>query len=551
MAPILVDGRGRYSRQLHNVATVYNVYRIVLPIVLLLTYISTYGTQSLGIINPRLFVQVTSAYVLLGLASTMLSSWNSNLALERRYLTTVFLLDILVLSFMAYLSGGVVSGLTLLLLVNIAFANMLLQGRIGIFIAAIATLGIIYCEAYLTLNYNDYPGQFVQAGILGAILFATSLYIQSASKRAMAAAQLAEEQATSIVDLEKLNNEIIQRMRTGIMVVNSDNEVITMNNAAHNLLGPILSSETVEGKIHHCLPDQLEHQIKNWRDNPLKQGDLIKVPGPNVSLQTNFAYLTRESDSDILVFIENQSRIMQRIRQTKLASLGRLTANIAHEIRNPLGAISHAGQMLQESEHLSSDESRMLEIILNQSNRMNQIIEEVLDVSRHKDITPTLIELKSWLASFIDQYRESNSECDEIQLDFQGDDTQLRIIKGQLERVFTNLFDNGLRYSRKATGRATLKVVAGVKAGAGGRMQPFVSVIDRGPGLKEEAESRLFEPFHTTESKGTGLGLYISKELCEANQATLDYSVTDEGTSCFTVNFSNPYPGRQDQSVNN
>ncbi|MBT8145451.1 MAG: HAMP domain-containing histidine kinase, partial [Gammaproteobacteria bacterium] len=172
----------------------------------------------------------------------------------------------------------------------------------------------------------------------------------------------------------------------------------------------------------------------------------------------------------------------------------------------------------------------------------------VLDVSRHKDAAPTLIDLKTWISDFVQQYQESNSECDEISFDYQGDPAQLRVISSQLERVFTNLFDNGLRYSRKATGRATLSVTAGIKPGAGGRSHPFVSVVDRGPALDEEAESRLFEPFHTTESSGTGLGLYISKELCEANQATLDYSISDDGTSCFTVNFSNSAPAKSEQT---
>ncbi len=545
------DRQDQYARQLHNVATVYHVYRIILPVVLLLTYVSAYATPVLGIVNPRLFVQVTVGFVLLGLAIAVLANLNRKLALQQRFLTTVFLFDILILSFLAYLSGGVVSGLSLLLIVNIAFANMLLQGRIGVFIAAVATLSIIYSEAYLTLTFTDYPAQFMQSGILGAILFATSLYIQYASRRAMAAARLAEEQATSIVDLEKLNNEIIQRMRTGIMVIDSSDKVVTWNNAAQSLLAPVIDADTDENRLRGALPEQLKQQIASWRANPLYQGEPIKVPGSNTNLQSNFAYLNAEADSDILVFLENQSRIMQRIRQTKLASLGRLTANIAHEIRNPLGAISHAGQMLKESDHLSSDEHRMLEIILNQSDRINQMIEEVLDVSRHKDLAPTVIDLQHWMEDFVKQYRDSNSTCDEIDYTYQGSPTQLRIITSQLERVFTNLFENGLRYSRKATGRASLRVKAGVTQGVGNRQHPFVSVIDNGQALDEEAESRLFEPFHTTESGGTGLGLYISKELCEANQATLDYSASDQGTSCFTVNFSSPLSNQSEQPANN
>jgi two-component system sensor histidine kinase PilS (NtrC family) len=205
--------------------------------------------------------------------------------------------------------------------------------------------------------------------------------------------------------------------------------------------------------------------------------------------------------------------------------------------------------MLQESAGLSGEERRMLEIIINQSFRMNRIIEEVLDVSRHKDIAPNPVELKNWLDEFVRQYRISHREAEQIDFEYVGDNLQIRVIVSQLERVLTNLFDNGLRYSNKATGRATLQVKAGLKKGAGDRAQPFISVIDNGPGLDEEAESRLFEPFHTTEASGTGLGLYISKELCEANQATLDYSVTDEGTSCFTINFGNPFQTVKEQSV--
>jgi two-component system sensor histidine kinase PilS (NtrC family) len=527
-----------YTRQIRNVSMVYNAYRIVLPLVLLLTYLSNSGSPGLGSLNPRLFVIFASACTLFGTLTLIGVTLRPRLNQNQRFQTAILLVDVLVLAFLTYLSRGLLSGLSLLLIVNVAFASMLIRGRIGTFIAAVATLAVMFCEVYLTLSLSDFSGQFMQAGILGIILFATSLYIQTVSSRALEAARLAEEQATSIVDLEKLNNEIIQRMRTGIVVVNSENTIITLNMAAKSLLGPVLITEQIDGKTRQTLPAQLKDQIETWRGNPLRQGNLLKVPGPNVSLQTNFAYLTPEADSDILVFVEDQSRIMQRMRQTKLASLGRLTANIAHEIRNPLGAISHAAQILQESEQLSDEEKRLLEIILKQSDRINRIIEEVLDASRHRDIAPTLVSLRDWLNEFVKQYRDSNRDCETIEFEFSGDEIVIRLITSQLERVFTNLFDNGLRYTKKATGHATLKVIAGRKADAGGRSQPFISVIDQGPGLDEEAESRLFEPFHTTESSGTGLGLYISKELCEANQATLDYSITDHGTSCFTVNFS-------------
>jgi len=129
--------------------------------------------------------------------------------------------------------------------------------------------------------------------------------------------------------------------------------------------------------------------------------------------------------------------------------------------------------------------------------------------------------------------------CDEIVLEMESDDMDVNVIPGQLEQVLNNLFDNGLRYSRKATGRATLTLQAGLNDRDGDE-QPYLHIIDDGPGIEGEAEARLFEPFNTTEESGTGLGLYISKELCEANQSQLSYGCTPEGKSRFSIYFSHP-----------
>ena len=223
----------------------------------------------------------------------------------------------------------------------------------------------------------------------------------------------------------------------------------------------------------------------------------------------------------------------------KLASLGRLTASIAHEVRNPLGAISHAGQLLHESVSVSGDDKRMIEIILDHCNRINLIIEDVLDASRHDDTSGKRISINEWLPRFIENYKATHEACDEIELVLETDDIQVNVITGQLEQVLNNLFDNGLRYSKQQTGVATLEVRAGIETNAG-ESQPFVHIIDDGPGIDEEAEVLLFEPFHTTEATGTGLGLYISKELCEANQSQLVFSRTENNKSCFSIYFSHP-----------
>lgn len=539
----------QYTGQIDNVSIVYNIYRIVLPLVLLVTYLSDPARTLLGEVDPTLFLQVSIAYIAFGVIVISLFTTATKVINGQHFLTGTLILDILATTLIIYSCGGISSGLGLLIIVTVASGSILIRGRISTFLAAVATLSIIYSELYLALSSENGPNQFVQTGILGAILFATSLYIQAVTDRIYKTALLADKQAKSIVDLEKLNNEIIQRMRTGVVVVNHDHEIVSMNSAAKSALTPILDgpdlgrptidkpSDVIDNK--HKLPDALEVQLKLWKINPKRQPQPIRIPHSNKQVQLNFAFLRPGMEADVLVFLEDNRQIVQRVRQMKLASLGRLTASIAHEVRNPLGAISHASQLLKESETASADDKRMIEIILDHCNRVNMIIKDVLDVSRHDDTSAQKINLSTWLGSFIENYKTTHEQCDEIELDMHEPDTQVNVITGQLEQVLNNLFDNGLRYSMKNSNRATLRIIAGLDS-KDGDYQPYIHVIDDGVGINDSDEGSLFEPFHTTESSGTGLGLYISKELCEANQAQLSYSKTEEGKSCFSIYFSHP-----------
>lgn len=533
----MAERTAQYTHQLHNVSVVYNIYRIVLPLVLLVTYISGPGITQLGALAPTLFVQVTAAYAIFGVAITFFTPASLRLLENPNILASTIVIDILAMTLIIYTSGGTTSGLGLLLIVTIASGSILIRGRISTFLAAIAALALIYSELYLSLSLDAPPNRFIETGILGTILFATSLYVQTVTDRIYKAALLADQQAGAIIDLEKLNNEIIQRMRTGVVVVNPEREIVSMNSAARMTLTPLLKSIPAESSNRQILPEALSEQLNLWKINPKRQPQPITIPITNKQVQLNFALLKPEKDSDILVFLEDNRQIVQRVRQMKLASLGRLTASIAHEVRNPLGAISHASQLLRESDSVSSADKRMIEIILDHCNRVNMIIEDVLDASRHDDTSAQRIALADWVKTFIENYRATHELCDEIELQVKAANLEINVISGQLEQVLNNLFDNGLRYSKKQTGKATLQVELGIDK-RDGDDQPYLYVIDDGPGIDEEAEGRLFEPFHTTEPTGTGLGLYISKELCEANQSQLVYRKTKTGKSCFSIYFS-------------
>tara|TARA_R100001377_G_scaffold81719_1_gene61419 strand:- start:1963 stop:3588 length:1626 start_codon:yes stop_codon:yes gene_type:complete len=525
-----------------RILQIYNVYRVALAIILLLSFLTGATTTQLGNHNPPLFLYTTEAYLGFSMLVFFVFKPEQSFKARQRLLSTLFIIDILSIALLTYSSRGVLSGLGLLHLVTIAAGSILIVGRMSTFLAAIASIAIIYSEIYLSFTRNIPVNQYVQSGLLGALLFATSLYLQTLADRMRRSALLAARQASDILSLEQLNQLIIARMRTGILVLGQEGNIITANDAANQMLALPPIDERANSGLESTasptvLPEILLDNLNHWKDNKTKRPPTFSVDNSGPQLQASFTYLTPQPDSSVLVFLEDSSHLIQRVKQLKLASLGRLTASIAHEIRNPLGAISHATQLLAEDSQLSATDRRLLEIIITHSARVNQIIEDVLHMSRHKQVRTQRVNLHDWLTDFVDNYRESHKFHGEIQIDIQPRSTEVRIITNQLEQILNNLVENGLRYSEKQTGKPSLQFRGGISDRDD---IPVLHVIDDGPGIDEKTEEHLFEPFHTTEATGTGLGLYISKELCEANQAQLSYKRTEQGKSCFSIRFAHP-----------
>jgi len=531
------------SEQNFRILQIYNIYRLALSAILLATFLTNPISTQLGNLLPGLFLQSALAYTAFSLLVLLLFRGREHHVTQQRLLSALFIGDILALTFLSHASSGVESGLALLLLVTIAAASLMLQKRMSPFLAAIATLAIIFSEVYLNLRMDVPANQYIQAGLLGALLLAASIYLESLAERMRVSAQLAAEQASSIVNLEQLNQLIIKRMRTGILVVDTAERILTANDAALRLLRAVSSDkDDVDTGIESLeLPAAIRQQLSLWRQNPGRRLPALGLSKSSPQIQANFAFLTPSSESSILIFLEDNTQMIQRVRQMKLASLGRLTASIAHEIRNPLGAISHASQLLAEAPALATAERRLLEIILNHCGRVNHIIEDVLQMSRQRQEATERVNLQDWLQHFVESYRATHQLNGRIAVKVTPRDTEVRVITSQLQQILNNLFENGLRYSALRTGITSLTLEGGM-TGLLGQQIPYLDVIDDGPGVDPATEEHLFEPFHTTENAGTGLGLYISKELCEANQAQLSYRRTDAGKSCFSIHF--PHPDR-------
>jgi two-component system sensor histidine kinase PilS (NtrC family) len=512
-----------------RILRIYHLYRVAIGLVLVLLISSDLHNDLMRMSNPAAFHYGAWLYLTLNIVIAVL------LQNPKRELPVLALalMDVTLLAALFYFAGGTPSGIGNLLIIAVAIANVLLHGRIGFFIAAVAATGLIYLTFYLSLSDTTASNQYIQAAALGTLCFAAALLVQGLTRRLQVSETLARQRAEEVANLEALNAQILQRMRTGILVLDPQQRVLLANQGALELLGQ--QSLTGERLAPRC--PELIKKLQEWRDNPtLRPGTFKATPG-GATLQPSFAALQHGVTQDTLVFLEDISQIAQKAQQLKLASLGRLTASIAHEIRNPLGAISHAAQLLQESEALDPADLRLTQIIQDHSRRMNLVIENVLQLSRRRQAEPQLLDLKYWAHRFASEFRGALPPHQSVHVETRGRSLQTRMDPNQLIQILTNLVQNGLRYSGQVHDQAQvwLHLFRDETSDL-----PVLEVLDDGPGVPTEQVQNIFEPFFTTENKGTGLGLYISRELCESNQARLDYRERDEGGSCFRIVFAHP-----------
>jgi two-component system sensor histidine kinase PilS (NtrC family) len=513
---------------------IYNYYRVCVALALLGVFLQPFTETRLGRQDPQLFLWVTLGYASLNLISAVTTHALPPQLFRRQLVAVVSVLyDIGALTWLMYLSGGIGSGVGVVILVAVAAGAVLVTGRASSFIAAMATIAVLYEEFLVSLLPPDYHSDYFQAGIFGATYFATAIAIQTLSMRLRRTEITSLSRAAEVADLERVNRSIIQRMRTGIIVVDGHDQVRVLNQSARSLLGL-----GVGDRVPRDLPDPLLSRLGAWRADTTLRTPPFDITPTTPEIRANFSAVRPERpDADVIVFLEDTVEIQQQAQQLKLAALGRLAGSIAHEIRNPLGAISHASQLLSESKNLDRGDTRLTDIINMQSRRMNGVIENVLELSRRKPPQPVRLKLKEWVEEFVTQFPQSQFEGAEIACQVDPPGTEIRVDPGQLGQAVTNLVLNGLRYSKQRTGRATVSLQGGIDATTD---RPYLNVIDAGPGVLEKQIDRLFEPFFTTERTGTGLGLYLTRELCEANQARITYTRHEGGGSCFRIIFAHP-----------
>jgi two-component system sensor histidine kinase PilS (NtrC family) len=507
-------------------------YRTLLSILLLLGLISSDTRQLVGNLNPTLYLYVACAFLATNLA--LLGLMRSHLIQNQVSLFAVFFVDILAITLLADSSGGMVSGLPILLVVTAAASAILItRSTIATLIAALSVIAVL-ADTIRLINEQVLPiSSLLPAGLLGMLIFTVSLLIQVVARRVGTAEDLARKRAADLYNLQRLNEQIVQNLQTGILIVYADGKVRVMNQAATRLLDPDKPTPLEQGRALIEYNRDLAEQFQLWIDNGahMPKPLLVKEGAPQVIASFRSLNGTLPG-GDALVFIQDYSPITQQAQSLKLASLGRLTASIAHEIRNPLGAVSHAAQLLGESAQLPAEDQRLTDIIEHHTQRMNAIIENVMQISRRQAPQPQLLALKGWLQIFLTAYRASITHESEIDLQLPEESVEILFDPEHLHRVLSNLLDNALRHSRTATGSASAQLRVTWEHLS---QRCLIDIIDDGLGVADSEQAKLFEPFYTTVDGGTGLGLYLCKELCEINHATLDYRPTAQDQSCFRI----------------
>ncbi len=511
---------------------IYNIYRLLQLSALILYFFFFSANSYLGKQNPTLFILTASAYFLFCLLALLQSRVKTMPRIGNNGVLFLLLVDIVAITAFIHFSGGIHGSLGILLVVVVATAGILLQGRLVLFVAAMASLAILSVQIYQFYNLQADADKFVQTGILGFALFGVALIVQQVATRLRDSERLVFVQAEQVETLEKINERIIEQLPNGVIVIDHKLQLKFMNTAAWRMLH---MPSVPDASPLEDISRELHLQVKAWLRNPAAKLNSFTPRQSGSDLKAAFIDLGGgQPESAILIYLDDASLMSEQAQKLKLASLGTLTAGIAHEIRNPLGAISHAAQLLKESEQLGPADIRLAEIIQQHSVRMNRIIENVLQLSRQKAGKVENIVLNDWLKIFVEDFKNSHSYPLEMVLTLSAQEKIIHADSSQLAQVLTNLCENGLRYSYSNSGQYYIRITSSYDAS---NHHSFIDIIDRGPGIPANEVEHIFEPFYTTDSKGSGLGLYIAKELCENNRSKLDYIPVPIGGSCFRITF--------------
>ncbi|MGX2041927.1 sensor histidine kinase [Methylocaldum sp. MU1018] len=499
--------------------TVYLLYRLTLGSVLVFLFFLGALPSSLGKHDPELYAAVSTLYlgsIFFSLIPLLLRRPAFPVQAQMHVLT-----DIVAIPVIMHASGGVESGAGVLLALSVAAGGIMTGGRCALLLAALASVAVLGEEVYAALS-GAFDASYTYAGMLGASFFGIAILALVLARRAEQSEAIAAQRGLDLANLQQLNEFIIRHLQSGILVIDEQHRIRMMNESAARLLGIPAHS----GSLEAACPE-LAELFCDWLDDPtLGTAGIGSRAGQPVHVR--FTRLGPTWPPIYMAFLEDNALYNQRVQQGKLASLGRLTASIAHEIRNPLTAISHATQLLAECPSLPPQDRRLTQIVLDHAARVNVIVENVLQISRRGQSKREVVALASALKKFLRDFRMQQRVHEKtFRLEIEAINDQALIDPSHLKQILENLCSNALKYGEPQRGAIRVRVKRA-------RGEPCIEIIDHASPIDCQTVQHMFEPFFTTAASGTGLGLYIARELAELNQAKLEYEAA-AGGGCFRL----------------
>jgi len=482
--------------------------------------------------SPMLATWVTVFYLVFSLAMLILGRN------EKSLLPIVMIgacADIAVASLITYALPAAAPGVAMLLLFNVAAACSLLPLRWGIGVAVAAT--VAHFAEYLVALLGTNPDRPLAEVVMFCISYlAVGLLAVQIGLRARRSQQLADDRGLEVANLVEVNELIIRRMRTGVLVVDLEGRIRLANEAATGLLGSATEHpDSDTGTLLQNVAPELARRLQRWRNGWQNEEAPLALAPDQPDIQPRFARLLAGSELS-LVFLDDATVVSRRAESLTLAALGRFSASLAHEIRNPLAAINYAVQLLEESREFNASDRHLLGIIHQQCQRTNGIVESVLGLARRERAIPEHTDLNAFAQDFVYEYQQSMSiETDSLEAVTGNRPVSALVDPRHLHQVLTVLVHNALNYGRMPGEPARIRLRVFQLD-----QRAMIDVLDRGPGIPAAVAAQLFRPFFTTSEHGTGLGLYIARELCRANQATLEHVAVPGGGSCFRISMPGP-----------
>ncbi len=507
----------------------FGLFRLFEAMLLVGICFSPLAKEFVSLAAPNV-ARIASLLFLLGALG--LVSWENSAGGRRSAPTIIGLtLDIVVAGLALLATQGLDGGVAMLLMINLASGGVLLAPRIAFVFASLAvTVGFLERWASIRLLGIE-ERTLLEVAVVGVGYIAVSGLMQLLRHEVRQRQKLVEERESDVESLSQLNDLIIRRMKSGVLVIDGQGRIQRINESAWHVLGN--PSPTIKDVA--TISPELMRRLEQWRASGKSDFAPVALVERSMEVIPRFVAVPQSAQRSVIVFLEDTTMATRQAEQMTLSSLGRLSASIAHEVRNPLAAISHAAQLLAESENLPESDLRLLEIIRSQCLRMNAIIENILQLSRRERSKPELLQLNRWVSNFVEEFRNVQPlGGDELRAIIPEGGISVVFDSDQLQQVIWNLSKNALRHGRLPDQPARVSIVARRLPESG---QPVLEVIDRGPGIPEKMRPHVFDPFFTTNEHGTGLGLYIARQLCEANQATLELISVAGGGACFRVAF--------------